>query len=115
MKNNLCIDAGFGWGDQRPDKDTPAHIKGWESSNRAHNFVIEDNIFIKSRYMMLQCGTEMAVFNPILKNNTYVQFEDGQFGMVGEKGRKMYDADVESLLKNKYGEKDAKVYFIKKS
>lgn len=115
MKNNLCIDAGFGWGDQRPDKDTPAHIKGWESSNRAHNFVIEDNIFIKSRYMMLQCGTEMAVFNPILKNNTYVQFEGGQFGMVGEKGRRMYDADVESLLKDKYGEKDAKVYFIKKS
>ena len=64
---------------------------------------------------MLQCGTEMAVFNPILKNNTYVQFEGGQFGMVGEKGRRMYDADVESLLKDKYGEKDAKVYLIKKS
>ncbi len=114
MKNNVCIDSGFGWGHQRPDKDTPAHIKGWESTNRAHNFVIEENIFIRSRYMMLQCGTEMPVFNPILKHNTYVQFEGGQFGMVGEKGRRAYDSEIEDVIRKKYGENDAVIYFIKK-
>lgn len=113
MKKNICIDAGFGWGNQRPDKDTPAHIKGWESINRAHNFVIENNLFIRSRYMMLQCGTEMAVSNPILKNNTYVQFEDGQFGMVGEKGRRLYNDEIQEVIHTKYADKNAKIYFIK--
>lgn len=113
MKNNICIDAGFGWGNQRPDKDTPAHIKGWESVNRAHNFVIENNLFIRSRYMMLQCGTEMAVFNPILKNNTYVQFEGGQFGMVGEKGRRLYNDEIQDVIRTKYSDRNAKIYFIK--
>lgn len=114
IKDNICIDAGFGWGDQRPDKDTPAHIKGWESANRAHNFVIENNLFVRSRYMMLQCGTEMSVFNPILLNNTYVQYEGGQFGMVGEKGRRMYDDNIEAIIREKYGENGAKLYFIKR-
>ena len=114
MKNNLCIDAGFGWGNQRPDKDTPAHIKGWRSVNRAMNFVIEDNIFIKSRYMMIECGTEMDVSRPIFKNNTYVQFEGGQYGMAGnENKRRMYDAEIEDVIRGKYGETDAKIYFIK--
>lgn len=114
MKNNLCIDAGFGWGNQRPDKDTPAHIKGWRSVNRAMNFVIEDNIFIKSRYMMIECGTEMDVSRPIFRNNTYVQFEGGQYGMAGnENKRRMYDAEIEDVIRGKYGETDAKIYFIK--
>ncbi len=113
-KNNFCRNAGFGWGHQRPDKDTPSHIKGWESINRAQNFVIEDNIFELSRYMLMQCGTELPVFNPILKNNTYIQYEGGQFGMIGERGvRRPFDGEIESVIREKYGDKDAKIYFVK--
>jgi len=63
---------------------------------------------------MIECGTEMDVSRPIFRNNTYVQFEGGQYGMAGnENKRRMYDAEIEDVIRGKYGETDAKIYFIK--
>ena len=63
---------------------------------------------------MIQAGAEMDVFRPIFKNNTYVQFEGGQYGIAGnEKGRRIYNEEIIDVITKTYGETDAKIYFIK--
>ncbi|MDD4773027.1 MAG: hypothetical protein PHZ09_05410 [Eubacteriales bacterium] len=84
IEDNICRFAGFGWGDQRPDRNTPAHIKGWNHKNPAENFKIRNNVFDRSRYMMIHCGADDPEHLPVFEANTFVQFKDGGFGGYGK-------------------------------
>ena len=51
--NNLLRRSGYGWGQQRHNVDTPAHIKGWSYDNTAQSFSIHHNIFDRAAYRMI--------------------------------------------------------------
>ena len=89
MKNILiggCVmrRAGYGWGIQRPDKTTPAHIKSWDHYNRlTGSFFIRDNVFDLSRHMMIHISAEKNEWLPVLEGNTYIQTRGADFGRAG--------------------------------
>ncbi len=84
IEDNICRCAGFGWGSQRPDKDTPAHIKGWNHKNPADGFIIRGNIFDRSRSMMIHCGADHPEHLPVFKENIFIQNKEGIFGKYGK-------------------------------
>ncbi len=96
IKDNICRYAGYGWGNQRPKKTEAAHIKTWDTLNPAENYVIENNIFDRSRYMLLHIGAAEASSLPSMENNTYIQQEDGEFGRYGTNPTNLitFDKDV---------------------
>lgn len=115
IENNFCRFSGFGWGNQRPDKHTPAHIKGWLHENPARNYVIRNNIFDRSRYSILQAGCIDKESEAVLQNNTYIQYEDGLLGDFGKMPSTTYkfNKNAENIIKNIFGDSEAKVYLVK--
>lgn len=81
--DNILRFAGYGFGRQRPDKGEDAHIKSWDSMNTAANVEIYDNIFQRSRHMMLHIACDKAEGLPIIRNNLFLQTEGGRFGRIG--------------------------------
>lgn len=97
IRNNILLDAGYGFGKQRPDTAGTAHIKGWDHMNPVcGDFIIENNTLLRSRNMMIHTGCSNEGDEPIYRNNIFVQNEDGQFGRNGMKPTtlRMYTADV---------------------
>ena len=80
IKNNICRFAGFGWGDQRPDKSEACHIKSWDHINPSKDFIIENNIFDQSKYMLIHCGASKDNYLPKIKGNVFIQNKNAQFG-----------------------------------
>lgn len=115
MEDNFCRLAGYGWGDQRPDKDTPAHIKGWTADNPANGFIIRRNIFDRSRYSLLQADCMDKGFEAVLENNTYIQYEGQLLGDFGTLPAKKYtfDENAEHILREVYGDTSASVYAVR--
>lgn len=83
MCGNILRFAGYGWGQQRPNVDTPAHIKGWNHDNAACDFIIHDNIFDRSAYRMVHLVAHDEESVPRLYNNTYIQKNGGILGEYG--------------------------------
>ena len=82
-----CImrQAGYGWGIQRPDRQTPAHIKAWDHFNRRTGpFLIENNIMDQSRYMILHIGVSDEAWLPDFRGNTIRQYRGASFGRIGQ-------------------------------
>jgi hypothetical protein len=114
VKNNIFRLAGFGWGYQRPDKGGAAHIKSWDHYNKAFNFVIEGNVFDRSRNHLLSIQAQQKEWIPILRKNTYVQYENGSLGVYGpsKSTYHLYDKQAIEKLKDIWKEKGHKVYFM---
>jgi len=94
LRGNLMLDAGYGWGNQRPDTATPAHIKAWDHYNRlTGSFCIADNIMADSRYMMLHIGVDDPDWMPEITGNLLLQHTGGQFGRLGKHPTAMIMAD----------------------
>ena len=72
VTNNLFRLSGFGWGYQRPDKGGAAHIKSWDHYNKAINFVIDGNVFDRSRNHLLSLEAKRKGWLPILGKNKYI-------------------------------------------
>ncbi|NLG13405.1 MAG: right-handed parallel beta-helix repeat-containing protein [Lentisphaerae bacterium] len=68
--NNILRFSGYGWG-SFPGR--AAHIKGWDHRNISDGFVMEGNIFDRSRAMLVHCGVREAQHLPKMSRNTYVQ------------------------------------------
>lgn len=83
IKDNILRFAGFGFGSQRPDSDTPAHIKSWDVCNTSENFVIENNILDRSNYMIIQTATYDEKSLPYINGNIYIQNNFGELGRYG--------------------------------
>ena len=73
IMDNICLRSGYGWGRQRPDKETPAHVKSWTVNNPSENFVIRDNVFSGATHAMLQVNAGKDVWRPVLENNTCIR------------------------------------------
>lgn len=77
IDSNTFLDAGKGWGCQRPDPDYTAHINSWNGKeNKAENFVISNNILDGSEYSLFVIDSTAGTL-PVLSSNTYIQYEDG--------------------------------------
>lgn len=78
--DNIMRYCGFGWGNQRPNKGSQAHIKGWDHDNPAVGFDIYNNIFDRSTNWMIHCGYDLIESEPKIYGNTFIQYKDGMFG-----------------------------------
>ena len=117
ISGNILRFAGYGWGRQRYNPDTPAHIKSWDSDNPAENYNIHDNIFDRSTYRMLHIAFADKDSAPNMYGNTYIQEKGaklGTFGVVGEGAAvyHVYDDNAEKVITEEFGEKNGEVYYI---
>ena len=118
MAGNIISFSGYGWGQQRHNFYTPAHIKGWSYQNDARDYVIHDNIFDRAAYRMLHLVAKDYESLPKMYGNTYIQnlgLSLGQYGSwdEGEPLNIVFDERAEERIENVFKDKDAKVYTIK--
>ncbi len=118
MAHNILRFSGFGWGQQRHNIHTPAHIKGWSYTNPARNYSIHHNIFDRAAYRMIHTVAKEADSCPEMYGNTYIQYLAaplGQYGAnaEGEPPNIVFDENAEKTVADVFGDKDAKVYVIK--
>ncbi len=83
IEDNILRLAGYGWGQQRHNTDTPAHIKGWSYINRARDFFIGRNVFDRSAYRMLHLVAKERESCPVLAQNVYLQHDGYMLGQYG--------------------------------
>ena len=117
MAGNIILDSGYGWGQQRHNKHTPAHIKGWNYENTASNYFIHDNILGRAAYRMIHLVAENEESCPKMYNNTYVQDLGATLGQYGSREVSIpedivFDEFVEDKIKNILGEESPKVYCL---
>ena len=119
IEDNMIRHSGEGWGQQRHNTHTPAHIKGWSFTNAAKNFVIRNNIFDRAGRRSLHLVAERAESCPTLLGNTYLQYEGGLLGKRGgnahgEPTDIYFDEGIEQAIRTVFGDADAVVYILKK-
>ena len=117
MCGNILRFSGYGWGQQRHNTHTPAHIKGWSYENTARNYSIVNNLFDRAAYRMLHLVAREQSSCPTLAHNTYVQMDGmhlGQYGAnaVEEPENMIFDEQVEEKLHNVVNETAPTVYLI---
>ena len=74
FENNICRKNGYGFGNQRPDRYTPASLKSWTHQNKSDNFIVRNNIFDRGDYRLLEIIACEDKYVPTLINNTYCQY-----------------------------------------
>jgi hypothetical protein len=119
MEGNLIRHSGEGWGQQRHNTHTPAHIKGWSYENIAKDFVIRNNIFDRAGRRSIHLVAERQEYCPRMEGNTYVQYEGGALGKYGgrengEPADLYFDGAIEASIREILGDKTATVYTVKK-
>jgi len=117
MEGNILRFSGYGWGQQRHNFFTPAHIKGWSYDNTASDFRICNNIFDRAAYRMVHLVAHDAESCPEMQGNTYVQklgLPLGQYGAMaeGEPLNMVFDERTDERIASVMKEKDAKVYYF---
>ncbi len=115
---NILHGSGCGWGQQRHNVDTPAHIKGWSYENTAKNFVIHHNIFDRAAYRMLHTVAKTQESCPQMYENTYIQKTGQMLGQYGsneicEPLNMIFDSLAEQNIARVIGDKNASVHHIK--
>lgn len=118
MSGNILRLSGYGWGQQRHNKNTPAHIKGWSYENTASNYIIKNNIFDRAKFKVLHLVARKESSLPILEGNTYLQELGADLGLYGANEVKepeiiTFDKDIEQKLASVVKETGAKIYFVK--
>ncbi len=110
IRNNIMRNAGSGFGSTRPNKQEVAHIKTWNAYNKVKDktFIIENNIFDRSSYMMFHTcvrDAENLDSAPVFRNNTFIQYisSDDNTASLGKFGKitvaQPYNADIPTTLK----------------
>ena len=117
MSGNILRFSGYGWGQQRHNKHTPAHIKGWSYENTASNYSINDNIFDRSAFRMLHLVAKEDESCPTMNGNTYVQTTGNWLGQYGANKNTepeiiVFDNDADKQISDIFGDKKAKIYYI---
>lgn len=91
FEDNLAFDAGVGFCEQRPDRNTAAHIKAWynRTRNRAKNYVIRNNAFCGSKEMLLQICSGLKNIDgsssmPKMYDNVIIGRKGDAFGCISE-------------------------------
>ena len=74
VADNILRRAGYGFGIQRSNRNTPAHIKCWRHANlSSEGFVIRNNIFDRSEYRLVEKIADKEEFIAKFEGNTYCQ------------------------------------------
>lgn len=115
---NMLRFSGYGWGNQRHNTDTPAHIKGWSYENTAENFRIHDNLFDRAGKRMLHLVAKKAESLPHMAHNVYVQTTGGLLGQYGandvtEPPILPFDSHAEETVTGIWGDTDARVIEVR--
>lgn len=109
--NNIMLDAGRGFCEQRPDRNEAAHIKAWYHGerNRAKNYVVRDNVLCESGDMLVQIcsglkNADGSSSMPTLTDNLFIGHAGDQFGTISETSgeRQTYGADTAAFV-NRFG------------
>ena len=107
FEGNLAFDAGTGFCEQRPDRNTAAHIKAWfnPTRNRAKNYLIRNNAFCGSKEMLLDVGaglrnTDGSTSLPRLEGNVLIGRAGDAFGCLSETSGKslVYGPEIQRLV-----------------
>ena len=114
ISGNVMIDSGYGWGQQRHNVNTPAHIKGWSYENTAKDFKITDNVFLRAAYRMIHIVAMEESSLPTMRGNTYAQKMGNMLGQFGanhtaEPPILPFDENVKETVANTVGEIDGSV------
>jgi hypothetical protein len=117
ISGNILRESGYGWGQQRHNTDTPAHIKGWSYENTASEYVICNNVFDRAAYRMLHLVAKEPASCPVMRGNTYVQHKGyplGQYGANAEAEPPVlaFDDSAAQTVAEVLGDKDAKVCIL---
>jgi hypothetical protein len=117
MHDNVLRFSGYGWGQQRHNKHTPAHIKGWSYTNVAYDYEVYNNVFDRSAFRLLHLVALKDEYCPTMHDNTYIQNAGGMIGQYGgnEKAEpqiEFFDEDIVSKITNIFKDKNAKIYEI---
>lgn len=113
ITGNILRRAGYGFGNQRPNGHASSHLKGWTSRNEYEKgtYRIENNIFDRGMWSLVQTQASHKAWLPIYDGNTYVQFIDGPIGY--HSGHKLdFDVVADMTIKAQLGDKNATVYFL---
>ena len=115
IKNNFIRLGGYGWGQQRHNKETPALIKGWSYKNTAKKYSILNNIFDRCQYRLLHLVALKKNSLPEMNHNVYIQNVGGMLGQYGENENgepKIITFDENAKETIKYVFKDAKAKVV---
>ena len=117
IKTNFIRNSGYGWGQQRHNKHTPAAIKGWSYVNTAKNYSITNNIFDRCAYRLLHLVALEKTSLAYMDGNTYIQHLNGKIGQYGENKIKepeniTFDMNADNVISDVFGDKNSKVYYI---
>lgn len=106
IEGNVLRRAGYGWGRQRPDKETPAIIKSWRHWDKASGFIMRNNIFDRSTHYLLNISAGEAGWMPAFEGNTYVQEKGAQGCLTGMVVRSYpFNEDFPAAISEIFGEK----------
>ncbi len=89
-KNNFIRNSGYGWGNERPNSDCQAAIKGWDHRNEAYCFVIENNILQYSSWNLVHNGCLKDEWGPKYINNVFITRRNSGFARYGANPSKQY-------------------------
>ncbi len=107
VEDNLMLDAGIGFSEQRPDRGVAGHIRGWlhPQRNRATNYVVRNNAFCRSKDDLIMACAGLANADgssslPRLENNLFIGSDGDRFGAVSMKSGKSlrYGADTAAFV-----------------
>ena len=117
IDSNIMRLSGYGWGQQRHNVDTPAHIKGWSYANTATDFEIRNNILDRAAYKMIHLVAASPDYCPKMHGNTYIQKSDfplGQYGANCEIEPEIitFDKNIENSIKVILKENDARILVV---
>lgn len=113
FENNICRKSGYGWGNQRPARQTATHIKSWEHTNKTENFVIKNNIFDRGDYLLVELLSVKDEYLPKLESNTYCQYAGKNWILTNGNKKSVFDR---ATIQNKQGlvEDDAVTCFARR-
>lgn len=117
IADNILRTSGYGWGQQRHNTHTPAHIKGWGYTNPAREFWIHNNIFDRAAYRMIHTAAAKEEFCPRMYENIYIQKNGLSLGVYGSNKNGdlcelVFDENADAAVRDIICDRDAKVYVI---
>jgi hypothetical protein len=118
ISHNILRFSGYGWGQQRHNTHTPAHIKGWSYENTAGNYSVHDNVFDRAAYRMVHLVAKKQESCPEMYRNTYIQDMGMMLGQYGANEAEeppilTFDERIDETVSQILGDRDAKVYGIR--
>ena len=98
IADNIMRFSGYGWGNQRPDIDSAAHIKSWDSSpDPARSFTISGNTFDTAWFGLIKISSSASSSLPAMNGNTYIQQSGkklGYYGVIGSTTELVFDSNI---------------------